>query len=333
MGSISQQDKRTILIVDDNFNNIDIVVQHLQAYSFRILTASDGLDGLARAELAHPDLILLDIRMPGIDGLETCRRLKANPSTADIPVIFMSAMADIDHKVRGFEVGAIDYVTKPIEEAELVARVQIHMNLRDLQQRLETRVEERTAALQTEIASHEKAQEERELLLDLLREQSTQLQEMTHQSLATQGQTQMAYTQMTEQMTGQIHLLATVLQQVADILGNVATVEDPITAAQHRLEEAQVIVTELQQQAQTDDGTEQADEVLSVESPLLKLSTREYEVFQLLAEGKSNQEMGDILAITPATVSTYRYRIMRKLGLPDTSTLMKVAVESRGRLG
>src|SRR5947209_6488689 len=98
---------QTILIVDDDVTNLKVAVEHLRAYSYTILTASNGQAGLERARLAQPDLILLDIRMPGIDGLETCRRLRANPATAAIPVIFMTALSDTDQKVRGFEAGAV----------------------------------------------------------------------------------------------------------------------------------------------------------------------------------------------------------------------------------
>src|SRR5436190_3439083 len=122
--------KRTLLIVDDNVTNLKVAVEHLKAYSYTILTSSNGEAGLERAQLTQPDLILLDIKMPGIDGVETCRRLKANPATNTIPVIFMTALGDSQDKVRGLEAGAVDYVTKPIEAAELLARGQTHLILR-----------------------------------------------------------------------------------------------------------------------------------------------------------------------------------------------------------
>ncbi len=122
----------TILIVDDNPTNLGVVTDHLAAYGFDLLTALDGEDGLATAEMAHPHLILLDIMMPGIDGFEVCRRLKARDDTRDIPIIFMSALAGVEDKVRGFEAGAVDYVTKPIQQEELLARVTTHLRLQSL---------------------------------------------------------------------------------------------------------------------------------------------------------------------------------------------------------
>ena len=121
-----------VLIIDGNPSNLRVVIGHLEAYALDILTALDGETGLDRARRGRPDLILLDVQLPGIDGFETCRRLKANPETSAIPVIFMTASAHTDSKLRGFEVGGVDYVTKPISAPELVARVKAHLELRSL---------------------------------------------------------------------------------------------------------------------------------------------------------------------------------------------------------
>jgi diguanylate cyclase (GGDEF)-like protein/PAS domain S-box-containing protein len=126
----------TILIVDDNPVNLAVVVDHLEDHDYRVAVAQDGLEALQRAALITPDLILLDVMMPGIDGFETCRRLKANPATAAIPVIFMTALADIHHKVAAFAAGGVDYVSKPFQVEELLARVETHLALRASQLRL-----------------------------------------------------------------------------------------------------------------------------------------------------------------------------------------------------
>jgi PAS domain S-box-containing protein len=143
-----------ILVIDDDVNNLAIVSEYLKERDYTILIAEDGASGVARAAYAHPDLILLDVLMPGIDGYETCRRLKADAGTRDIPVIFMTALAETEHKVKGFEAGAVDYVTKPLQREEVMARVGVHLRIRDLNLRLqeanqllEKRVEARTAEL------------------------------------------------------------------------------------------------------------------------------------------------------------------------------------------
>lgn len=121
-----------ILIVDDNPANLGIIVDYLEEYGFTILVARDGESGLEKARYAQPDLILLDVMMPGIDGFETCRLLKAHPTTQDIPVIFMTALDETEHKVKGFQVGAVDYVAKPLHQEEVLARVNTHLKIREL---------------------------------------------------------------------------------------------------------------------------------------------------------------------------------------------------------
>ncbi len=146
--------RATVLVIDDDPNNLAIVTGFLEECNFTILVADDGESGLERAEYARPDIILLDIMMPGIDGFETCRRLKGADSTRDIPVIFMTALSDVEHKVKGFEAGAVDYVTKPYNREEVLARVGVHLRIRELTSSLqqanvslEKRVEDRTAEL------------------------------------------------------------------------------------------------------------------------------------------------------------------------------------------
>lgn len=130
-------DGRRILIVDDTPANLAIGVDHMEANQFQVLVAQDGEEGLERAQLVHPDLILLDVMMPGIDGFETCRRLKENESTRDIPVIFMTALADTADKVAGFAAGGVDYISKPFQIEELLARIETHLALRSAQRQVE----------------------------------------------------------------------------------------------------------------------------------------------------------------------------------------------------
>lgn len=146
--------KPIILTVDDDPNNLAVVRDCLVEFNYTILVAEDGESAVTRADYAHPDLILLDVMMPGIDGYETCRRLKSLNSTKDIPVIFMTALSETGHKVKGLEAGAVDYITKPFQQEELLARIAVHLHIRELSRKLqeskellETRVEERTSDL------------------------------------------------------------------------------------------------------------------------------------------------------------------------------------------
>ena len=109
----------TILVVDDDPTNLSVLLDYLQNQHYNILVAQNGESALEQLQYALPDLILLDVMMsPGMDGFETCRRLKANARLKDIPVIFMTALTDTEHKIKGFEVGGVDYVTKPFSIPE-----------------------------------------------------------------------------------------------------------------------------------------------------------------------------------------------------------------------
>ena len=138
--SVATSERNVILIVDDTPANLEVLFNFLADYGFKILVAEDGESAIEKAEYASPELILLDILMPGIDGFETCRRLKVNESTRDIPVIFMTALSETVDKVKGLQVGAVDYITKPLQHEEVLARVQTHLRLRNLTRQLQAQI-------------------------------------------------------------------------------------------------------------------------------------------------------------------------------------------------
>jgi signal transduction histidine kinase len=147
-----------ILIVDDNPTNLSVISQTLHSVGWQVRIAVNGEDALSKVAHNPPELILLDIQMPGIDGFEVCQRLKANPTTADIPIIFMTALADTASKVKGLALGAVDYITKPFEREEAIARVRVHLQLRHLTQNLEQQVRERTIQLSDALAELQHSQ-------------------------------------------------------------------------------------------------------------------------------------------------------------------------------
>ncbi|MFB2974773.1 response regulator [Microseira sp. BLCC-F43] len=168
-----------ILLVDDNPTNLKVLSGAMAESGWTILVATDGERALKQAEYALPDLILLDVMMPGINGFETCLKLKSNPKTQEIPVIFITALDEAVDKVKGLNLGAVDYITKPFQQEEVLARVGVHLKLRALSKKLseqnellEKQVEERTAKL-------------KQALLDL---QQSQLQLVQNEKMATLGQ-------------------------------------------------------------------------------------------------------------------------------------------------
>ncbi|HUU74213.1 MAG TPA: response regulator, partial [Burkholderiales bacterium] len=117
----------SVLIVDDVPENLSFLSDALDEAGYMVLVATDGRSALERLQHISPDVILLDAVMPGMDGFETCRQIKAKPATRAIPVVFMTGLTESEHVVRGFEVGGTDYVTKPLKPDEVIARVAAHM--------------------------------------------------------------------------------------------------------------------------------------------------------------------------------------------------------------
>jgi PAS domain S-box-containing protein len=149
----------TVLLIDDDPTNLGVISDCLSGAGLEVLIARDGESGLQKARYARPHIILLDAVMPGLDGFETCRRLKSDAATKDIPVLFMTALTGTRDKVRAYEAGAADYVTKPVQVEELLARVRAHLALRSMTQH----VHDQDAQVQQAIAEREQAEVARQI--------------------------------------------------------------------------------------------------------------------------------------------------------------------------
>ncbi|KUI99687.1 EAL domain-containing protein [Vibrio sp. MEBiC08052] len=160
--------EQIILIIDDTPANLGVLVDELDGRHFQVLIAEDGEEGLLRADYVVPDLILLDVMMPGMNGFEVCTHLKQNDKTRHIPVIFMTALNDVTDKVTGFEVGGVDYITKPFQIEEVVSRIKLHLSLCDMQQRLTDKnrqlVEESQVRQKAQVELNQILQEQQRLL-------------------------------------------------------------------------------------------------------------------------------------------------------------------------
>jgi signal transduction histidine kinase len=189
-----------ILIVDDTPTNLEVLFETLNREGFEVSVATGGESALKQVEYALPDLILLDVMMPGMNGFETCQHLQSNPLTKDVPVIFMTALADSTDKVRGLSLGAVDYITKPFQQEEVLARIQIHLRLRNLSKmlaeqntQLKQEVEKRTVVesdLQklTQVLEQRVAERTTELTQALHQLKQAQTQLVQDEKLATLGQ-------------------------------------------------------------------------------------------------------------------------------------------------
>jgi DNA-binding response OmpR family regulator len=133
----AKNSKDSILVVDDQPANLKVLLSFLQAHHFQIYIATSGFRALTILSRVSPDLILLDVMMPDIDGFETCRRIKKNESRKQIPVVFMTALDSVEDKIAGFAAGGVDYITKPFQQVEVLARIKTHIKLRKRELELE----------------------------------------------------------------------------------------------------------------------------------------------------------------------------------------------------
>ncbi|MCU0544211.1 MAG: response regulator [Oscillatoriaceae cyanobacterium Prado104] len=235
-----------ILIVDDNPNNLAFLFDFLTELGFKVLVARTGESALKKVEYSPPDLILLDVIMPEVDGFETCRRLKANPAAKEIPVIFMTALNSTEDKVKAFSVGAVDYVTKPIQNEEVLARVKAHLSI----SRLTRKLQEQNIQMQQEITDRKQAQANLRQLAEQLEKrvaertaelsqtndrlqaqvkERQQMQESLYQSLQELQQTQILLVQ-NEKMSALGRMLVGIAREINDpvnfLYGNLARVRD-----------------------------------------------------------------------------------------------------------
>ena len=147
-----------VLVVDDNPNTLSLLFDALEEAKFKVLIAEDGKSVLKRIKYLKPDIILLDVMMPEMDGFETCQHLKANEYSKNIPIIFMTALTDTVDKVKGFKIGAVDYITKPIQIDEVLVRLKTHLTVHNLQNQLIQQNEELKKSKElAESANHAKS--------------------------------------------------------------------------------------------------------------------------------------------------------------------------------
>ena len=163
-------DPAAVMLIDDNVESLTLLTRILSTTGMTVRQARSGAMALAAVQARHPDLIILDIRMPEMDGFQVCHRLKSDPRTRAIPIIFISGLDGSQDKTRAFEAGAADYVTKPFQEAEVLARVRHHLELSRMTRKLEDLVAQRTEKLQESNTALK-------VLLDHRREERDQLED------------------------------------------------------------------------------------------------------------------------------------------------------------
>jgi len=235
--------KATVLIIDDSLVNLIFLQGVLKKHSFNVLSANNGKRGLELAQETLPDIILLDIIMPGWDGYETCSRFKQDKNLSKIPILFLSALAELESKVKALQVGGVDYVSKPFQEPELLARIETHLELAYLRKNLECEVANQTKKIKLLFdalqLSYERAQQTSILKTEFLRKISHEF--LTPMNIVV-GMSEILIED-TELTTEQQHYTKTIIKaskQLNDILTNM------LNFAQQFKSEIKQVITEFQ---------------------------------------------------------------------------------------
>lgn len=296
----------TILIVDDTPENLAVLSDMLSEADYRVLVATDGLSALEQIEYLKPDIVLLDVLMPGIDGFETCRRLKNNPETAAIPVIFMTGLSELDDLLTGFGEGAVDYIVKPIRPPEVLARVHAQLAQRRNLQRAEDTL--RKIALAALAFNRSGA-------ITWLTADTVQLLQDGYPDIFPSKQFIQVGSLLPAPMLSQINAqLKSGLSETSD--SNVAIGQQYsgkiITCQQS--DEYLLLIQKRHQE--WDEASLKA---------AFGLTPREAEILMWISRGKTNKEVGLILDTSPRTVNKHLEHIFEKLGVPTrTAAVAKV---------
>jgi CheY-like chemotaxis protein/DNA-binding CsgD family transcriptional regulator len=297
----------TVMIVDDAPGNLAFLSDALEEAGYRVLVATDGLSAIEQLRYVRPDVILLDVIMPGTDGFETCRHLKADPETGSIPVIFMTALSELDDLLRGFDEGAVDYLVKPVRHPEVLARVATHL----AQSRLIRRSE--IALLRSGLAVL--AVNQRAEIVWSTPAGSRWLAELAgpEASLATSERAMLPRSLAEWARQGIAHGAAAepfIVQRA----GKKLMVR---LAPCHGVQEYLLLLQE----------SSSGDWNLDALKSSLGLTLREAEILMWISRGKTNREVGQILGSSPRTVNKHLEHIFEKLGVATRAAAVAVALE------
>ncbi len=294
-----------VLVVDDVPDNLALLHDALDAAGYTVLVATDGAQALQRALQSEPDIVLLDAVMPGMDGFEVARRLKAGPETAHIPIVFMTGLTDTEHVLAAFDAGGTDYITKPIRPAEVIARMAVHMH----------------AARQA-------------------RQARNALDAYGHATIAIRLDLKPARLVWQTPLARQwlpLYFDApadVVPQALLDWLQPALSGRElrPLTTPLSSSSAARQLVATLQGQTVDEDWLivlREVSDAATVEATMqaFGLTLRESEVLYWVAKGKTNRDIGDILGSSPATVKKHLERIYEKLGVETRTAAAAMAMQ------
>jgi CheY-like chemotaxis protein/DNA-binding CsgD family transcriptional regulator len=305
-----------VLIVDDVPDNLSVLHDALDEAGYTVLVATSGEAALQRAAQALPDIVLLDALMPGIDGFEVARRLKARPDTAHIPIVFMTGLTETEHVVAAFQAGGVDYVTKPIRPREVLARIAVHMQGARHARQARNALDAFGHATMAIASGSGRAVWQTPLARKLL-----------HAYFGTA-----APSAASDSSTVPPALLRWVHEQAA--LAAQGHEPKPLALVNGS---RQLVVT-LQKRTSDEDWLivmrEVSDTaVIGSMMQVFKLTLREAEVLYWVIKGKTNRDIGDILGSSPATVKKHLEHVYEKLGVETRTAAANLAMSRLGPLG
>ena len=303
----------TVLIVDDTPGNLALLSDTLSEANYRVLVATDGQSAIEQIQYIKPDIILLDVMMPGIDGFETCSRLKANPDSVDIPVLFMTGLNELDHLLRGFGEGALDYIVKPIRPPEVLARIEVHLGqTRNLRRAERLLIDNQYAALSIDRAGR----------IDWMTPAAEQwlIDFMTcHGEIASYVIGEFLPGCLLNWFkTWRDHQNMNLIGEAEQALANGYSAR--ISACVHPDKFLLLL--------QKDETANQWDPDLLRNK--LKLTFREAEILMWISRGKTNKEIGLILNTSPRTVNKHLEHVFEKLGVSTRSAAVALALQAEG---
>ena len=314
---LSQTTGEVVLIVDDMPDNLSLLHDALDEAGYTVLVATDGPSAIARAQQARPAIVLLDAMMPGMDGFEVARRLKAAPDTAGIPIVFMTALTETEHVVAAFGAGGVDYVTKPIQPREVLARIAAHTQTARVQRQARNALDAFGHATMVVRPADGRLLWQTGLARTLLREH-----------FGSEG----AY--------APVPLIDWVRREAA--ARRLGAAPQPLVSARG----ARRLTLDLHAMDDGSDGDPAGDDgdaewlIVASESDdaalidammaAFRLTAREAEVLHWVARGKTNRDIGDILGTAPRTITKHMEHILDKLGV-ETRTAATAMVLARVR--
>lgn len=300
--------KATVMIVDDTPGNLALLSDTLSEAGYRVLVATDGLSALEQMTYLKPDIILMDVMMPGIDGFETCKRLKLNPETADIPVLFMTALSELDDLLRGFGEGAVDYIVKPILPPEVLARVNAQLTQSRNLQRAQYALDNCSFSVLTISASGQitwKSPGASRWLDDLFQAQqlsgSHEVGELLPKLLLDGIKTLLAAKDSDKDA----------VESYQAGIGFSLKISSCLNAGEY------LVVLE-KHSSEWD--------LHSVKNSL-NLTFREAEILMWISRGKTNKEVGMILGISPRTINKHLEHIFEKLGVATRAAAVSMVLQ------